>query len=616
MYGVVVGAMYGDVTIGGRAVVSLPHRVGVPPALADQRVDRPADENLVAALTGVGDGVVVLSQVLAGLGGVGKTQVAANLAHRWWRQRQVDLLVWVAATSRTEVVTRFARAAADLTGIEDSDPTDSAERFLAWLASTDRRWLVVLDDVTDPDDLTGLWPPASSTGRTILTTRRRDHALTAGRHVIDVDVFTPDQAHTYLHDKLRAQPRRLVEAAELAADLGHLPLALAQAAAYIDDQIGTTCADYRQQLHRSGLAAVIPAALPYEHCNPVTVTWKLSVDLADRYTDGLAGPVLELAALLDPNAMPVELFTTPAVLYACEARVGRPVADGAVLDTLRVLHRLSLATLNDTATVLRVHGVIQRAVRETTGPEHQRSLATAAADALVSLWPTVESDLAHAQVLRANAATLHATTGTALWTIPTATTPWRRIITQLARRPRYQAHPLLFRAGNSLGEAGLVVAAITYYEHLRTTAIQHLGPDHPGTLTTGNNLALWRGQAGDPAGAATAFEQLLADVLRVLGPNHPGTLTTRHNLALWRGEAGDPAGAATALEQLLADRLRVLGPDHPDTLTTRGNLARYRGEAGDSAGAATAFEQSLADCLRVLGPDHPDTLTTRHNLAL
>jgi hypothetical protein len=55
--------------------------------------------------------------------------------------------------------------------------------------------------------------------------------------------------------------------------------------------------------------------------------------------------------------------------------------------------------------------------------------------------------------------------------------------------------------------------------------------------------------------------------MRVLGPDHPDTLTTRNNLAYWRGEAGDASGAAAATEQLLADSLRVLGPDHPHTLT-------------------------------------------------
>ncbi|MGW3692306.1 tetratricopeptide repeat protein, partial [Streptomyces sp. NPDC005149] len=87
--------------------------------------------------------------------------------------------------------------------------------------------------------------------------------------------------------------------------------------------------------------------------------------------------------------------------------------------------------------------------------------------------------------------------------------------------------------------------------------------------------------AGDVAGAAAALQDLLADYERVLGPDHPHTLTTRNNLAHLHGEAGDVAGAAAALQDLLADYERVLGPDHPHTLTARNNLAQWRREAGD-----------------------------------
>jgi len=77
---------------------------------------------------------------------------------------------------------------------------------------------------------------------------------------------------------------------------------------------------------------------------------------------------------------------------------------------------------------------------------------------------------------------------------------------------------------------------------------------------------------------------LLPILERVLGPEHPDTLTTRNNLAYWRGRAGDAAGAVAALTELLPIRERVLGPEHPDTLTTRNNLALLREEAEDAAG--------------------------------
>ena len=142
-----------------------------------------------------------------------------------------------------------------------------------------------------------------------------------------------------------------------------------------------------------------------------------------------------------------------------------------------------------------------------------------------------------------------------------------------------------------------------------------LGPDHPSTLTTRNNIAYWTGRSGDARGALELSAALLPDQQRVLGPDHPDTLTTRNNIAYWTGWSGDARGALELSAALLPDQQRVLGPDHPSTLTTRNNVAAWTGEAGDARGALELFTALLPDRQRVLGPDHPDTLTTRNNIA-
>jgi hypothetical protein len=63
--------------------------------------------------------------------------------------------------------------------------------------------------------------------------------------------------------------------------------------------------------------------------------------------------------------------------------------------------------------------------------------------------------------------------------------------------------------------------------------------------------------------------ELLPDQQRVLGPLHPGTLITRNNIAVRTGESGDAAGALRLLRELLPDKQRVLGPNHPDTVSTQ-----------------------------------------------
>jgi tetratricopeptide repeat protein/NB-ARC domain-containing protein len=546
--------------------------------------------------------------VLSGLGGVGKTQLAARYARRLYLAGELDLLVWVSAANRTAVVTGYAQAARDVAADDSPDGETGADRFLAWLARTDRRWLVVLDDLAEPGDLSRGWPPDTRTGRVLVTTRRRDAALAGnGRRLVQVGLFTPAEALGYLSDKLAVADGRLVEAAELAADLGHLPLALAQAAAYLIDR-GLDCVAYRRRFaQRRRLADLVPetGALPDDHQATVARTWSLSVDLADQLAPaGLARPLLELAGVLDPNGIPVAVFTTPAVLADLSAVLSgaaepstayRPPDAEAARDALRCLHRLSLVDYDSAGAAVRVHALVQRATRDSTAANRVARVVAVAADALLVVWPDVERDAALAQSLRANAEALIAYGNAVLWTP--------------------EPHPLLFRYGRSMCDAGLVGAGVGYWQTVAATAEQRLGFEHPDTLAARGNLAQARGMAGDPAGAAAAFAELLADRTRVLGTDHRHTLICRGNLAYWQGEAGDAAGAASAFAELVTDHTRVLGPRHPQTLAVRGNLSRWQGEGGDPAAAAEALAQLLPDQLALLGPDHPHTMTTRVNLA-
>ncbi|MEU7788002.1 tetratricopeptide repeat protein [Amycolatopsis sp. NPDC049159] len=582
-------------------------RVGAVPRRANCFRDRAVLVPLAASLPEHREGVPgtrgAAAQVLSGLGGVGKTQIAAQHAEQQWQAKEIDLLIWITASSREAIITGYANASKRVLQLPDAALLDAAMRLLDWLPGTGKKWLIVLDDLQHPGDLKGLWPPATATGQVVITTRRRDAALTRTDHtLIDVGVFTAEDSLAYLESALNYAPDLIDTAAELADDLGHLPLALAQAAAYMTDR-GLSCDEYRRRLadRRKTLHDVFPTPdeLPDDHSHTVAATWSLSIDLADRLRPkGLARPLLEAAALLDPNGIAVDVFTSKSLVGYLGRRTGSPVVADDVRDALHVLHRLNLILLDATQPhrAVRIHQLVQRATREhELSRAHREVLALVCADALVEVWPEIERSPEYAQMLRANTDIVRDIADGGLW------------------RPRL--HGVLLRAARSLGQAGLVEAAVSRCADLHDRAQGVLGADHPDTLTIRNDLAYWQGRAGDPAGAATAFDGLLADRLRILGPDHPDTLTTRNNLARWRGESGNPAGAVAALEQLLTDRRRILGEEHPHTLSTQGNLARWQGEAGDPAGAASVFAQLLSEQLRVVGPDHPDTLAARHNLA-
>ncbi len=219
---------------------------GCHPPRAQAFQERPEAALLRSAVEGGGTAVLHQSEqsgdipgkVLAGMGGVGKTQLAADYARAAWDTGDLDVLVWITASTRLSVVSSYARAGRDLCRADRDDSEEAARAFVAWLTPKAGgqacRWLVVLDDLVDPDDLQGLWPPASPHGQTLVTTRRRDAALLGGgRHLIKVGVYTDTEAAEYLRASLadhnRSETTRELQA--LAHDLGHLPLALAQAAA-------------------------------------------------------------------------------------------------------------------------------------------------------------------------------------------------------------------------------------------------------------------------------------------------------------------------------------------------------------------------------------------------
>lgn len=573
-----------------------PRRVGVVPLVADCFQDRAAlrqfDRPEPAPTT----------SVLVGMGGVGKTQLAAAVAERLWSDGAVDLLLWVTAGSRDSVVAGYAAAAAEVIGSNHGDPERAAERLLAWLATTGRTWLVVLDDLANPADLRGLWPPSRQGGRAVVTTRRRDASLSRrDRVLVEVGVFTPAEAASYFADKLAGHGRLAEGAAELAEDLGRLPVALAQAAAYLVNR-GLTARRYRQRFAARGktLAQVLPDAdeLPDDHRATVAVTWALSVESLSRSPgSNLAVPLSELAAVLDANGAPIQVFTGRTVSTWLGGGSGHPADLDDVLDALHLLQRFSLASVrpDEPDRAVKVHALVQRATREGATPARFREVARTAADALLEIWPETErvSDLIAA--LRSNVVALNAVAGDHLW--------------------EHEAHHVLFRAGISLAEAGMSAEAAEHFGSVAATARRLLGDDHPDTMTALAHLGNLRGVAGDPGAAIEQANALLVDRTRVLGADHQDTLSTRDDLAYWLAELRRNEEAIDEWERLVPDQLRVLGPDHPITLTTRGRLAKARTMVGAHAEAVAELEQVLADRVRVSGPDHPDTLMTRNSLA-
>ncbi|MBX9622306.1 MAG: serine/threonine-protein kinase [Gemmataceae bacterium] len=174
---------------------------------------------------------------------------------------------------------------------------------------------------------------------------------------------------------------------------------------------------------------------------------------------------------------------------------------------------------------------------------------------------------------------------------------------------------LRWTLGGTFGYLGQPAEAVEQCERARALFTRHRGPDHPGTLTSMNNLALGYEGLGRHADALALREETLAASRRVLGPDHRITLTSMSSLAVSYHSLGRHPEALRLNEEVLTAQKRVLGPDHPDTLKSMINLALSYRALGRPADAIELREATLAASRRVLGPDHPDTLLSMNNLA-
>jgi hypothetical protein len=525
--------------------------------------------------------------VLTGLNGVGKTQAAAELARSLWKSHEIDELIWVRAGSRDEVVRAYANAWAEIDGQPEDDDEQAANRLLTWLEITPRRWLVVLDDLNDPADMRTLWPPSTPSGRAVVTTNRRDASLAAdGRDVVAFAPFSDDEALRYVHEKLADRPDLTDGAETLVATLDRLPLALSQAIAYLLDT-ELTCTEYLSRLARRGLHGVPLPALPDDQAAPAGATWALSLRRADALPPaGLATPVLRVLALLDPGGVPETVLGAASLTGVLESERRAADPDDA-RDALRCLRRLSLVDIE--AGLVRVHVLVQRATRETIPPGELTALRRAVADALVEIWPEVDRE--QVRRLLANADALLAGG-----------------IRDLCDEG---VHPLVFRAGRSMGESGGLEAAADHFARARRDTGGVLALDHADALRLRHLEMYWLGQAGYTENAAELAEALLPDAERALGPDDGLVRDTLIYQARWLG-ARDPEAAVDRLSRLRESLLEKLGPEHRDTLTVRNDLAQFSGLAGHLERAVEEFRLVAEDRARVLGPLDQHTLISRN----
>ncbi|KAK3947691.1 hypothetical protein QBC32DRAFT_318570 [Pseudoneurospora amorphoporcata] len=597
---------------------------------------------------------------LVGLGGVGKSQLAIEYAHRTAAKEPDRWVFWVHAGTQARVEEGF-KAIADAVKLPGrrQPKADVPQLVYSWLSSErDRRWIVILDSADDIDVFFGAgsnperrrladYLPQSPNGSLLVTTRNKDLAfrLVGGyKNTIEIGPMAQSNALLLLERKLGLLSDK-DSAEELVRALEYVPLAISQAAAYIQRRSPRSSVEKyltefsKGESKRAWLLGHDEGEFRREGgaSSAILATWQISFEHI-RSKRASAADLLSLMSFFDRQGIPESLLRPPHIDGAMQERrsdvqhdlgsnssddeihndeIHNDETDNGFEDNVAMLTNYCLVTVSESGDTFEMHGLVQLSTRtwlKACGREeefkHQfvSRIAALFPPGDYSNWATCQRLFPHVE----------------------RAVDYRPVEGKLEEAWA----TLLYNGGWYAELQGRYDVAEKMARKSRRSRKEILGREDERTLASTSLCAEVLRDKGLWKEAEKLFVQVMEIRKTKLGADHPSTLTSMANLASTYRNQGRWEEAEKLFVQVMETRKTKLGADHPDTLTSIANLAstfwnqgRWE-EAENMANLASTFwnqgrweeaeklfVQVMETSKTKLGADHPDTLTSIANLA-
>lgn len=582
---------------------------------------------------------MALTQAISGLGGIGKTHTAVEYAYRY--HQDYEAVLWLQADSWETLVSACLQLADELALPEQKEADQVVADVQRWLRKH-RSWLLILDNVENPQEILSRFVPTHHHGSILLTTRVHDVEPLAQTQVLATMAEEEGVLFLLRRTKKVAQKAHLdqasteqqEEARQIWQLIEGLPLALDQAGAYILET-GCSFTEYHEQYVRRRAEFLARRGKRFiGHEASVATTFSLAFERVEALNPA-AADLLCACALLANEAIPDEIFREGASHLGSLLSASQVSWDMAI----DVLHDYSLVQRNAEARTLTIHRLVQAVIKDIMDSPTFRLWAKRVVDAVEATWPkkdyhttlVFERLLAHALNCAGLIEECHLTS-------QAATQLLYQTGVYLTEHVRYAeaealylqclhlreqvlgplhpevAYPVYVLAELYRDQGKYQEAAPLYQRAIRIWR-QALGPDYPELAYPLRGLAELYHMQGNYHSAEPLYQQALHIEEQILGPEHrqlAGILSCLANLYREQGKYGE---AESLYQRALRMDEHSVSETHPAGSPALQGLAELYSDLGRYGEAETLYLQALHNFEQVLDPDHPRIAPLLHNLA-